>query len=100
MKISYVLFTLFPLANALLFFTKYLFTLLFHKHARESFYWKLAIRIIACHRRQAIVRILVIRPLGTNFNEIWTEIPTFPFKKMHLKTYEQTNLDVVEKTTR
>ena len=40
-------------------------------------------------RRQAIIwtnaRILLIRPLGTNFSEIWIEIHTFSFKKMHLK---------------
>ena len=40
-------------------------------------------------RRQAIIRInagiLLIRPLGTNFNEILIEIRTFSFKKMHLK---------------
>ena len=29
--------------------------------------------------------ILVIGPLGTNFNEILIEIPTFSFKKMHFK---------------
>ena len=41
-------------------------------------------------RRQAITRtndgILLIRPLGTNFSEILSEIHTFSFKKMHLKT--------------
>ena len=40
-------------------------------------------------RRQAIIRTsagkLLIWPLGTNFNEIWSEIHTFSFKKMHLK---------------
>ena len=40
-------------------------------------------------RRQAIIRtnagILLIEPLGTNFNEILIEIHTFSFKKMHLK---------------
>ena len=40
-------------------------------------------------RRQAIIwtnaGILVIGPLGTNFNEILIEIHTFSFKKMHLK---------------
>ena len=40
-------------------------------------------------RRQAIIwtsaGILLIRPLGTNFNEILIEIHTFSFKKMHLK---------------
>ena len=40
-------------------------------------------------RRQAIiwtdVRILLIGPLGTNFNEILIEIHTFSFKKMRLK---------------
>ena len=39
--------------------------------------------------RQAIfwtvAGILLIGPLGTNFSEIWIEIRTFPFKKMHLK---------------
>ena len=30
--------------------------------------------------------ILLIGPLGTNFNEILIEIHTFSFKKMHLKT--------------
>ena len=29
--------------------------------------------------------ILSIGPWGTNFSEIWIEILTFPFKKMHLK---------------
>ena len=41
-------------------------------------------------RRQAITLtnggMLLIRPLGTNFSEIWSEIHTFSFKKMHLKT--------------
>ena len=40
-------------------------------------------------RRQAIIwtntGILLIRPLGTNFNEMLIEIHTFSFKKMHLK---------------
>ena len=40
-------------------------------------------------RRQVIIwtnaRILLIGPLGTNFNEILTGIQTFSFKKMHLK---------------
>ena len=40
-------------------------------------------------RRQAIIwtndGILLIGPLGTNFNEILIEIHTFLFKKMHLK---------------
>ena len=40
-------------------------------------------------RRQAIIRtnigILLIRPLGTNFSEIWIEILIFSFKKMPLK---------------
>ena len=40
-------------------------------------------------RRQAIIwtnaGILLIGPLGTNFNEILIEIDTFSFKKMHLK---------------
>ena len=40
-------------------------------------------------RRQAIIwtnaRILLIRPLGTNFNEILLEILTFSFMKMRLK---------------
>ena len=39
--------------------------------------------------RQAIIwtnaGILLIRPLGTNFNEMLIEIHTFSFKKMHLK---------------
>ena len=39
--------------------------------------------------RQAIIwtsaRILLIGPLGTNFNDILIEIHTFLFKKMHLK---------------
>ena len=39
-------------------------------------------------RRQAIIwtnaGILLIGPLGTNFNEILSEIHTFSFKKMHL----------------
>ena len=41
-------------------------------------------------RRQAIIwtngGILLIRPSGTNFSEILSEIHTFSFKKMHLKT--------------
>ena len=41
-------------------------------------------------RRQAIIwtnaGILLIGTLGTNFSEILTEIHTFSFKKMHLKT--------------
>ena len=41
-------------------------------------------------RRQAIIwtngGILLIRSLGTNFSEISSEIHTFSFKKMHLKT--------------
>ena len=40
-------------------------------------------------RRQAIIwtnaRILLIGPLGTNFNEIFIEICTFSCKKIHLK---------------
>ena len=40
-------------------------------------------------QRQAIIwanaGILLIRPLGTNFNEILIEIHTFSFKKIHLK---------------
>ena len=40
-------------------------------------------------RPEAIIRtnagILLIRPLGTNFNEILIEILIFSFKKMHLK---------------
>ena len=40
-------------------------------------------------RRQAIIwtnaEILLIGPLGTNFNEILIKIHTFSFKKMHLK---------------
>ena len=40
-------------------------------------------------RRQAIIstnsRILLIGPLGTNFNEMLIKIPTFTFKKMSLK---------------
>ena len=40
-------------------------------------------------RRQAItwtnVGILLIGPIGTNFNEMLIEIHTFSFKKMHLK---------------
>ena len=39
--------------------------------------------------RQAIIWtnnvILLIRTLGTNFSEIWSEICIFSFKKMHLK---------------
>ena len=39
-------------------------------------------------RREAIIQtnegILSIEPLGTNFNEIWSENHTFSFKKMHL----------------
>ena len=41
------------------------------------------------NRRQAIIwtnsLILLIRPLGTNFNEILIEILTFSFRKMRLK---------------
>ena len=40
-------------------------------------------------RRQAIIwinaGILLIRPLGANFSEIYIEILTFSFKKMRLK---------------
>ena len=40
-------------------------------------------------RRQAIIwtnaGILLIRPLGTNFNEILIAVHTLSFKKMHLK---------------
>ena len=40
-------------------------------------------------RRQAIIwanaGILLIGPLGTKFSEMFTEIYTFSFKKMHLK---------------
>ena len=40
-------------------------------------------------RRQAIIwtnsGILLIRNLGTNFNEILSEIRIFPLKKMHLR---------------
>ena len=40
-------------------------------------------------RRQAIIwtnaGILLIGPLGTNFSEIYIEILTFSFKKMHMK---------------
>ena len=40
-------------------------------------------------RRQAIIRanagLLLIRPLGTNFNEFLVEIIIFSFKKMRLK---------------
>ena len=40
-------------------------------------------------RHQAIIwtnaGILLIEMLGTNFSEIWSEIQTFSFKKMHLK---------------
>ena len=32
-----------------------------------------------------IADLLLIEPLGTNVSEIWKEIPTFSFKKMHLK---------------
>ena len=39
-------------------------------------------------RRKAIIwgnaGLLLIWPLGTNFNEIWTEIPIFSFKKVQL----------------
>ena len=44
---------------------------------------------LAPHRRQAIIwtnaGILLIRTLGTNFNEMLIEIKTFSFKKMHFK---------------
>ena len=40
-------------------------------------------------RRQAIIGtnagILLIRPLGTNFSEMWIEIHIFSFRKMHSK---------------
>ena len=40
-------------------------------------------------RRQAIIwtnaGLLLNEPVGTNFSEIWIEIPTFLFKKMRLK---------------
>ena len=40
-------------------------------------------------RRQAIIwtnaGLLLIGPLGTHFSEIWIEIQTFSFKKIHLK---------------
>ena len=40
-------------------------------------------------RHQAIIRtnagLLLIEPLGTNFNEVLIEIHTFSFRKMHLK---------------
>ena len=40
-------------------------------------------------QRQAIIRtnagVLLFGPLGTNFSESLVEIPTFSFKKMHLK---------------
>ena len=43
------------------------------------------------HRLQAIIwtnaGILLIGPLGTNFSEILIEIPTFSFKKIHLKVF-------------
>ena len=45
--------------------------------------------IITSGRRQAIIYtnagILLIWPVGTNLSEIWIEINTFSFKKMHLK---------------
>ena len=44
-------------------------------------------------RRQAIIwniaGIMLIGPLGTNFSEILIGIQTFPFKKLHLKTYSE-----------
>ena len=44
---------------------------------------------LAPTRRQAVIwtnaRILLIRPLGTNFNEMFIEIQTSSFMKMHLK---------------
>ena len=44
-------------------------------------------------RRQAIIwtndGILLIEPLGTKFSEIWIEIHTFSFKKMHLKKRQE-----------
>ena len=36
-------------------------------------------------RCQAIICILLIGPLGTNFSEILIEVFTFSFKKMHVK---------------
>ena len=51
---------------------------------------KLTIFGLLPERRQAIIwtnaRLLSIGPLGTNFGEILSEIHTFSFKKMHLKT--------------
>ena len=45
---------------------------------------------LAPGRRQAIIwinaGILLIRPLGTNFREILSEIDIFEFQKMYLKT--------------
>ena len=44
---------------------------------------------LSAGRRQAIIwnnaGILLIGLLGTKFNEIWIEISTISFKKMHLK---------------
>ena len=56
-------------------------------------FWNLTIlgsdNRLAPGRRQAIIwtndGILLIWPLGTNFNEILIEIHTFSFKKIHLK---------------
>ena len=62
---------------------------------------------MACRlgRRQAIIwindRILLIGPLGTNFSEILSEIHTFSFKKMHLKTSSNKlgeNMDIFDKS--
>ena len=54
-----------------------------------SFYPKIALVAPSPGRRQAIIwtnaGILLIWPLGTNFNEILIEIHTFSFKKMRLK---------------
>ena len=51
--------------------------------------WWLVVCLLSPGRRQAIIwtnaGILLIEPLGTNFNEILIGIQTFSFKKMHLK---------------
>ena len=54
-------------------------------------------------RRQAIIStnagILLIRPLGTNFNELLIEIQVFSFKKMHLKMSSQNVCHLVSAST-
>ena len=52
-------------------------------------------------RRQAIIwanpGILLIAPLGINFNEIFIEFNIFSFKKMHLKMHMRNGVYFVKK---